>query len=144
MRRLISMLCLCTVVAVNVGCDPEYFEEYHVVNNTDSELKLSLLDTTVFLYRSYRDGIVVPAKDTTTILIANNLGTTSEMQIVEHLKSSLYGDSIMFSFFDGDTLKYTSIDTLEGPYDFENSMYNVIEYRPGYSCLTYIVNDSVK
>jgi hypothetical protein len=131
-------------VAVNVGCDPEYFEEYHVVNNTDSELKLSLLDTTVFLYRSYRDGIVVPAKDTTTILIANNLGTTSEMQIVEHLKSSLYGDSIMFSFFDGDTLKYTSIDTLEGPYNFENSMYNVIEYRPGYSCLTYIVNDSVK
>lgn len=144
MRRLISMLCLCTVVVVNVGCDPEYFEEYHVVNNTDSELKLSLLDTTVFLYRSYRDGIVVPAKDTTTILIANNLGTTSEMQIVEHLKSSLYGDSIMFSFFDGDTLKYTSIDTLEGPYNFENSMYNVIEYRPGYSCLTYIVNDSVK
>ena len=144
MRRLISMLCLCTVVAVNVGCDPGYFEEYHVVNNTDSELKLSLLDTTVFLYRSYRDGIVVPAKDTTTILIANNLGTTSEIQIVEHLKSSLYGDSIMFSFFDGDTLKYTSIDTLEGPYNFENSMYNVIEYRPGYSCLTYIVNDSVK
>ena len=144
MKRLISMLCLCAVVAVNVGCDPEYFEEYHVVNNTDTELRLNLLDTTVFLYRSYQDGIVVPPKDTTTILIDNSLGNTSEKQIVEHVKSSLYGDSIMFSFSDGDTLKYTSIDTLEGPYNFENSMYNVIEYRLGYSCLTYIVNDSVK
>ena len=142
MRRIFNAFLTLVTSMLFASCDPTYTTDFAIDNTTKYDLVVISLDTNCSFYKNTPNGYPVSANSKEILYLEGGLGTASMESAIECVKRNIYGDSVMFTFSNGLEKKYTSADTLEGPYNFgstDYSWYQISENLGYYGCLTYKV-----
>ena len=121
MRKL-SKLSLTLIITLFCSCDPGFYQEYYIVNDSSHAVTIETLIDVADTYWlptwssdsvtnfENPDGIVIPAYSQQLVHAEGGLGVACMESSAPTLQHYIFGDSVVFRFDDGHYLKYTYYD----------------------------------